>query len=71
MKELSVVEMNEVSGAGWDLIKGAGLGVLSGMAILSLISSSIKNPVDFDDTNNANILGSSMAIGILSAFVSR
>ena len=73
MKELSVVEMNEVSGAGWGALAGAGVGFLSGILAIALVSKitneTTKNRSQEQSDYNYIIAGTSTALGALSGAI--
>jgi len=73
MKELSVVEMNAVSGAGWGPWAGAGAGFVSGILALSLIAK-VTNQMPEDRThsqyqNDLGTLAASTVLGAISGAI--
>ena len=66
MKELSIVEMNEVSGAGWNIWKGAGVGLLTGVMALAFHSSATNTPVNFKDKNATVVVDTATLLGALA-----
>ena len=73
MKELSVVEMNAVSGAGWGVWAGAGVGLMSGALSCFLISKMRGEshiPKNDEQTElNQLILTTSTVLGALSGAI--
>lgn len=73
MKELSVVEMNAVSGAGWGLWAGAGVGfmsgVLSGFLICKMRGESHIPKNEEQAELNRMIVSASTVLGALSGAI--
>ncbi|MES4614859.1 MAG: hypothetical protein ACTH8P_13245 [Ewingella sp.] len=73
MKELSVIEMNAVSGAGWGFWAGAGVGALAG--IVATYSLMILNKETFHDVTpeknelNQHLIAASTLLGALSGAI--
>jgi|GEM_PF-2472650 len=73
MKELSVVEMNAVSGAGWGAWAGAGVGALAGFMSV-LITNKITKEAHESRTQeqgdtNVGLIATSTLLGALSGAI--
>ncbi|KAA8727254.1 hypothetical protein [Ewingella americana] len=73
MKELSVVEMNAVSGAGWGPFAGLGIGAVAGFLSV-LLTNKLTNETHANRTQeqgktNAGIIATSALLGALSGAV--
>jgi len=69
MKELSVVEMQDVSGAGLDFFSGAIMGALSSYLFLSIAGAMKEQTVDFTRKDSKFVLQSSMLVGALAGTI--
>jgi len=66
MKELSVVEMNEVSGAGWNIWKGAGVGLLTSIVAMAVHSAATDTPVNFNGKDAGFVMDTATLLGALA-----
>ncbi|QMV50120.1 hypothetical protein [Ewingella americana] len=66
MKELSIVEMNEVSGAGWNIWKGAGVGLLTGVMALAIHSANTDTPINFKGKDANFVIDTTTLLGALA-----
>jgi hypothetical protein len=73
MKELSVVEMNAVSGAGWGPFAGIGIGAVAGfLSVLisnKLTNETYENRTQEQGKTNVMMIATSALLGALSGAV--
>ncbi|MGP9420463.1 hypothetical protein [Ewingella americana] len=73
MKELSVVEMNAVSGAGWGPWAGAGVGALAGLLAVALTckltNETSENRTQEQGRDNRYIITTATVLGALSGAI--